>query len=233
MDLRALARDVVEMTRARWHDQAEVKGLRYDVFVEGSAVPLVLGDAADLREALTNLVFNALDAMPQGGRLTLRTVVDGSRVRCDVADTGMGMSPELRERVFEPFFTTKTEKGSGLGLSIVYGTITRLGGEIAVESTPGVGSAFRMWLPTAGEDLVASAEGRLVRGRPGEPASSWWTTRPRCGARWSTCWSWTDTSRWSARMAWPPSGRWRPRPSTSSSPTSACRDSEAGRSCAP
>jgi signal transduction histidine kinase/ActR/RegA family two-component response regulator len=160
VDLRALAKDVVEMTRARWHDQAEARGLRYDVSVEDGAVPPVLGDAADLREALTNLVFNALDAMPQGGRLTLRTALDGARVRCDVLDTGVGMSPELRERVFEPFFSTKTEKGSGLGLSIVYGIVTRLGGEIAVESTPGIGSVFRIWLPVAGERPAAPAERR-------------------------------------------------------------------------
>ncbi len=157
VDLYTLARDVVEMTRARWHDQAEARGLRYDVSVEGGAVPPALGDAADLREALTNLVFNALDAMPQGGRLTLRTVVDGPRVRCDVLDTGVGMTPDLRARVFEPFFSTKTEKGSGLGLSIVYGIVTRLGGDITVESTPGVGSAFRIWLPIADEVSPATA----------------------------------------------------------------------------
>jgi signal transduction histidine kinase len=166
VDLGTLVRDVLEMTRARWHDQAEAQGVRYAVTVEGGAVPLVLGNAADLREALTNLVFNALDAMPQGGRLTLRTVVDGTRVRCDVADTGVGMSSELRERVFEPFFSTKTEKGSGLGLSIVYGIVSRLGGEIAVESTPGVGSTFRVWLPLPDTVFQPSTEGR-----PSPPAA--------------------------------------------------------------
>ena len=159
VDIGALARDVVEMTRPRWQDQAEARGIRYHVVVEDGVVPPVLGDATDLREALTNLVFNALDAMPQGGRLTLRTVVDGPRVRCDVMDTGVGMSAELSERVFEPFFSTKTEKGSGLGLSIVYGIVTRLGGEITVESTPGVGTAFRMWLPLAGAEAMAPSEG--------------------------------------------------------------------------
>jgi signal transduction histidine kinase len=155
VDLLAVVRDVVEMTRARWHDQAEARGIRYEVTVEDTAVPSVLGDAADLREALTNLVFNGLDAMPQGGRLTLRAVADGARVRCDIEDTGVGMPTHLRERVFEPFFSTKTAKGSGLGLSIVYGIVTRLGGEIAVESTPGVGSVFRLWLPMAGERSAA------------------------------------------------------------------------------
>jgi signal transduction histidine kinase len=159
VDVGALARDVVEMTRPRWHDQAEARGIRYHVVVEDGVVPPVLGDATDLREALTNLVFNALDAMPQGGRLTLRTVVDGPRVRCDVMDTGVGMAAELTERVFEPFFSTKTEKGSGLGLSIVYGIVTRLGGEITVESTPGVGTVFRMWLPLAGAEPAAPSAG--------------------------------------------------------------------------
>jgi signal transduction histidine kinase/ActR/RegA family two-component response regulator len=148
VDLRTVAHDVIDMTRARWQAQAEAKGVRYDVSVEdGGPVPPVLGDATDLREALTNLVFNALDAMPSGGRLTVRTVVDEERVRCDVVDTGVGMSDDVRNRVFEPFFSTKTEKGSGLGLSIVYGIVTRHGGEIVVESTPGVGSTFRFWLP--------------------------------------------------------------------------------------
>jgi signal transduction histidine kinase len=166
VDLRALVRDVVEMTRARWHDQAQARGIRYDVTVENGAAPPALGDAADLREALTNLVFNALDAMPKGGRLTLRTVADASRVRCDIVDTGVGMSAELRERIFEPFFSTKTEKGSGLGLSIVYGIVSRLGGEITVESTPGVGSVFRMWLPIAEGPSVTTAQ------KPSAPRSS-------------------------------------------------------------
>jgi signal transduction histidine kinase/CheY-like chemotaxis protein len=157
VDLPAVVRDVVEMTRARWHDHTEARGTHYEVIVEGTAMPPVLGDAAGLREALTNLVFNALDAMPQGGRLTLRTAMDGERVRCEVEDTGVGMPADVRERVFEPFFSTKSEKGSGLGLSIVYGIVTRLGGEIAVESTPGVGSVFRLWLPMADERSAASA----------------------------------------------------------------------------
>ena len=160
VDLSAVVRDVVEMTRARWADQAEAHGIRYEVSAEsGGPVPLVLGDAADLREALTNLVFNALDAMPDGGRLTLRTRAEGKRVRCEVADTGVGMPEAVRERAFEPFFTTKQEKGSGLGLSIVYGIVTRLGGEITVVSTAGMGSTFVLWLPTAGGRLAAAING--------------------------------------------------------------------------
>src|SRR5262249_46941824 len=120
VDVGAIVRDVIEMTRARWHDQAEARGARYEVEISLGATPPALGDAADLREVLTNRIFNALDAMPGGGRLHLRTAVDGHRVRCEVRDTGIGMTADVRQRAFEPFFSTKVEKGSGLGLSIVY-----------------------------------------------------------------------------------------------------------------
>ncbi|PYM90077.1 MAG: hypothetical protein DME04_24095 [Candidatus Rokuibacteriota bacterium] len=149
VDLGVVVRDVLEMTRARWEDQAHARGIGYEVRVEGAPVPPVIGDAADLREALTNLVFNALDAMAAGGHLTVRLAEDGERVRCEVTDTGAGMTPDVRERVFEPFFSTKLEKGSGLGLSVVYGIIKRLGGDILVESTPGIGTTFTLWLPIA------------------------------------------------------------------------------------
>jgi len=149
VDLGEVVRDVIEMTRARWDDEAQAHGICYEVAAEGDETPPVRADAAELREALTNLVLNGLDAMPSGGRLTLRTAAEGPRVRCEVADTGLGMPAHVRERAFEPFFSTKLEKGSGLGLSIVYGIVTRLGGEIAVESTPGAGSTFILWLPVA------------------------------------------------------------------------------------
>jgi CheY-like chemotaxis protein len=135
------------MTQASWKDQAQARGVHYEAVSELGPVPLVIGDASDLREALTNLIFNALDAMPQGGRLTIRLTADRGRVRCDVVDTGVGMAREVRERVFEPFFTTKKSEGSGLGLSVVYGIVTRSGGEVSVESTPGLGSTFTFWLP--------------------------------------------------------------------------------------
>ncbi len=118
---------------------------------EAAPLPPVAGDPSELREALTNLVFNALDAMPDGGQVTLKTGVEGERVWCVVADTGIGMSEEVRRRVFDPFFTTKGEKGNGLGLSVVYGIITRHGGEIEVQSQEGCGSAFTIRLPVAQE----------------------------------------------------------------------------------
>jgi GAF domain-containing protein/ActR/RegA family two-component response regulator len=156
VNLNKVVEEVVEVTRARWKDEAQARGFRYDVRVEATPLPPVAGDPSELREALTNLVFNALEAMPQGGQLTLSTGAKRKRVYCAVADTGVGMPEEVKRRVFEPFFTTKVEKGSGLGLSVAYGIVSRHGGEIEVQSQVGQGSAFTIWLPT----------GRQIAGAP-------------------------------------------------------------------
>jgi signal transduction histidine kinase len=147
VDLTDVVREVVEATRPRWSDQAQARGVTYSMRLDLSPVPAVIGDPAELREGLLNLLFNALDAMPQGGTLTFSTGVDGDRVFCVVADTGVGMTEEVRQRCFEPFFTTKAEHGTGLGLSIAYGIVTRHGGEIEVWSRPGQGSRFSVRLP--------------------------------------------------------------------------------------
>jgi GAF domain-containing protein/DNA-binding response OmpR family regulator len=151
LDLNRVIGEVVEVTRARWRDEAQASGIPYDVQVETTPVPLVIGDASELREALTNILFNALDAMPKGGRVTFQTGVQGEHVSCVVTDTGVGMPQEVRQRIFEPFFTTKGEKGTGLGLSVAYGIIARHGGEIEVQSHVGRGSAFTICLPVARE----------------------------------------------------------------------------------
>ena len=128
-------------------------------------VPAVLGDAAELREAMTNLILNAIDAMPEGGTLTLSTGLVDERVEVAVADTGVGMPLEVREKVFDPFFTTKGPQGTGLGLSMTYGIISRHGGSIAVESEPGQGSVFRLSLPR-GADVQPSPVPVVVASPP-------------------------------------------------------------------
>jgi CheY-like chemotaxis protein len=147
VDLNEIVEAVVKVTRCRWRDIAQAKGVTYDIRVETTPLPPIAGDPVELREALTNLVLNALDAMPAGGRLTLTTGREGTRVRCTVEDTGVGMADEVRRRVFEPFFTTKGQKGSGLGLSVAYGVVARHGGDIECESRPGTGSTFTIRLP--------------------------------------------------------------------------------------
>src|SRR5206468_3515166 len=120
VDLATIISEVVEVTRSRWKDDAQARGLQYEVVAELRPTPIVAGDPAELREALTNIVFNALDAMPEGGRVTLSTDVEGTHVLCRVSDTGIGMAEDVRQRIFDPFFTTKGERGTGLGLSVVY-----------------------------------------------------------------------------------------------------------------
>jgi len=121
---------------------------------EPRPTPIVAGDPAELREALTNIVFNALDAMPEGGRVTLSTDVEGTHVLCRVSDTGIGMAEDVRQRIFDPFFTTKGERGTGLGLSVVYGIVTRHNAELDVQSQLGQGTTFIIKFPPPGETVV-------------------------------------------------------------------------------
>ena len=169
VDVTEVVREVVEATRPRWSDHAQARGVAYEMHLDLAPVAPVTGDPAELRETFLNLLFNALDAMPQGGSLTFSTRVEGDRVVCVVADTGVGMSETVRQRCFEPFFTTKAEHGTGLGLSIAYGIVTRHGGEIEVWSRPGEGSRFTVRLPVGTSapppppELPAPRAGRSAR----------------------------------------------------------------------
>jgi GAF domain-containing protein/CheY-like chemotaxis protein len=156
LDLRALVEEVAEVTRSRWKDEAQARGITYDLRVEAQPVPIVAGDRSEIREALTNILFNALDAMPGGGTVTLRTGVEGDHVVGVIQDTGVGMSPEVCQRIFDPFFSTKGERGTGLGLSVVYGIVTRHGGDVRVESEEGRGSVFTLRLPLGGDAVEAA-----------------------------------------------------------------------------
>lgn len=111
-------------------------------------MPLCTGDAGQLTQVLVNLVVNAVQAMPDGGRLTVRTQVQEGQVACAVVDTGVGMTQEIQNQLFVPFFTTKeVNQGTGLGLPVVHGIVTSHGGTIDVESTPGQGTTFTIRLP--------------------------------------------------------------------------------------
>ncbi|HKN84825.1 MAG TPA: response regulator, partial [Pyrinomonadaceae bacterium] len=116
-----------------------------DLQVESDA--MVMGDDSELREVLVNMVFNAIDAMPEGGTLSLTTRTVDDSVIIKIVDTGVGMYPEVRSRIFDPFFTTKGKAGLGLGLAVSFGIIRRHGGNIEVESQYGRGTEFRITLP--------------------------------------------------------------------------------------
>lgn len=161
VQLNALVVDVLDLTRVRWSDMALQHGLVIQVHTElAEDLPMVLGVESELREALTNLVLNAVDAMPEGGELTLATRVAARRASDDrpalvevaVGDSGVGMDEATRRRCLEPFFTTKGERGTGLGLAMVYGVAQRHGADIAIESAPGRGTKVRLSLPTPAPD---------------------------------------------------------------------------------
>jgi len=157
VDLNDLVREVVDLTRPRWYDEAQLRGARIDVVVEPGSIPAAAGEPAQLREVLMNLVLNAVDALPRGGRITIRTWVADERVHCAVADTGVGMAEAVRKHALEPFFTTKGPKSMGLGLSVAYGTIQRYEGTLGIESTEGQGTRVEISLPVAPADAGAGA----------------------------------------------------------------------------
>jgi CheY-like chemotaxis protein len=114
-----------------------------------AGLPEVAGDESEIRDALTNLVLNAVDAMPEGGTLSLQTSLRGGSVCISVSDTGIGMNEETRSRCLEPFFTTKGERGTGLGLPMVFGAVKRHNGEMLIESELGKGTRVQILLPVA------------------------------------------------------------------------------------
>jgi PAS domain S-box-containing protein len=142
-----LVQQVLDLTRARWNDMPQQRGVMIEMRVELAAeLPAFMGVESEIREALTNLIFNAVDAMPEGGTLTVRTEMTESEpsVHVEVIDSGIGMDEETRRRCMEPFFTTKGERGTGLGLAMVYGVAQRHGAEIEINSEMGRGTAFRL-----------------------------------------------------------------------------------------
>jgi len=139
---------VISITEPRWKDQAQKKGTPIELIKKLEEVPPILGNPSELREVFTNIIFNAIDAMPEGGQLSISTQpqTDG-RVEVRISDTGIGMTEEVKKRVFDPFFTTKGVTNSGLGMSVSYGIIRRHRGEILIESEVGRGTTFILHLP--------------------------------------------------------------------------------------
>jgi PAS domain S-box-containing protein len=151
LDLNVLVQEVVEATQPLWHDHARREGRPVEMHLALTPLPRLLGRGAELREVLTNLLLNAIDAMPKGGRMTIRTWVEASSVCVAVADTGIGMTAEVRRRLFDPFFTTKGARGTGLGLSVSQAIIKGHYGALTVESEPDRGTTFVITLPYSSE----------------------------------------------------------------------------------
>jgi CheY-like chemotaxis protein/two-component sensor histidine kinase len=166
LNLNTLAEQVIDMTRPRWRDIPQSNGLTVEMQPElATRVPDLVGIESEVREALTNLVLNAVDALPNGGRITLRTRVlaaepdtNGNpsleRVVVEVSDNGIGMDEETRRRCLEPFFSTKGKRGTGLGLAMVYGVMERHDGSIEIDSEKGKGTTFRLTFPVRKDAAV-------------------------------------------------------------------------------
>lgn len=149
VDLNQVIRDAVELTKPRWKNQAQSQGMAIRIKTDLRPVGLVKGRPSELREVLVNLLFNAIEAMPEGGDIVVRTGKRDCFVVITVTDTGCGVSEDLKQRAFDPFFTTKGTEGSGLGLSVSYGIVRRHKGEISLCSWPGKGTKVVVKLPVA------------------------------------------------------------------------------------
>jgi CheY-like chemotaxis protein/anti-sigma regulatory factor (Ser/Thr protein kinase) len=165
VDVNDLLEEVVPLTKPKWHAQALETGREINVELELQRVPLVLGNGAELREILMNLVFNAVDAMPEGGTITLRSQPLADGVRIEVTDTGTGMTEEVRQRCLEPFFSTKGENGTGLGLAMAFGIIRRHDGQFEIETRLGKGTTFLLTLPCHHSTAEEVEEARLTLDR--------------------------------------------------------------------
>jgi PAS domain S-box-containing protein len=168
LQLNEIARQVVELTRVRWQNLPQERGVEIALRLELDAeLPEVMGADNEIRDALTNLIFNAVDAMPSGGALIVRTyrsVLTRSESRdtaavaaLEVVDSGTGMDEETRQHCLEPFYTTKGERGTGLGLAMVYGMTQRHHAELQIDSTPGIGTTVRVLFavdPSGGESVA-------------------------------------------------------------------------------
>jgi CheY-like chemotaxis protein len=162
--------DVREITRPRWKSRAESEGVHITLELKlGTDDARVMGDESELREVLINMVFNAVDAMPEGGTLTLSTREAGGQIEIGVSDTGEGMTDEVRPRVFDPFFTTKGKAGMGLGLAVSYGIIRRHEGSVSVHSESGRGTSFQILLPRVRAEAKPAGEPPAISLVPQQP----------------------------------------------------------------
>ncbi len=158
VDLNRSIEQAIKLTQPKWRTLAQNLGRTIEVIAELENGPPVLGNETDLREVITNLIFNAVDAMPDGGVITVRSRTDRRHVQLEVSDNGTGMTPEVRQRCLEPFFTTKGEGGTGLGLSMVFGVIKRHEGTLNIDSTPGKGTTMMIRLPICDDAAAISAQ---------------------------------------------------------------------------
>jgi CheY-like chemotaxis protein len=158
LDLNALVREAVQLTRPKWETQPQARGLSIQVQMRLGEVPRISAAASELREVIMNLIFNAVDAMPQGGQILVSTGLDEDYAFLTVEDSGTGMTEETRRHCLEPFYSTKGEQGTGLGLAIVYGIVSRHAGLIRINTELNRGTQISVLLPVAAGREEAEGE---------------------------------------------------------------------------
>jgi PAS domain S-box-containing protein len=152
VDVAGLLNDAIEITRTRWQNEARIRGLEYEVKLDTERGHFTYGSASELREVFVNMIVNAVDAMPRGGKLLVSCRRIDNRLQLHFTDNGVGMPDDVQQKIFEPFFSTKGAQGTGLGLSVSYSIIERHSGSISVVSEPGKGARFIIDLPAVGAD---------------------------------------------------------------------------------
>ena len=157
INLNDLVKEAIEMSIPIWKDGPQEKGLNVEIVDKLTEDEVIIhGDDADLREAVINMIFNSVDAMPQGGKIHIATYTKDESIYLELSDSGIGMDEEAKSRIFDPFFTTKGVGNSGLGMSILYGTIKKHNGSIDIKTTPGKGTMFTIALPKGKEKTEKS-----------------------------------------------------------------------------
>ena len=162
LSLNDLVGQVISLTQPKWKDEAQSKGIGIILKTDLAEVPKVSGKESEFREVLTNLVFNSVDAMPDGGTIRFSTRLDNNYVSIQISDTGSGMTDEVRQQCFDPFFTTKGTQGTGMGLAMTFGIVKRLNGTIDIQSELGKGTTFTIRLPVYVEDVGMETEAAPV-----------------------------------------------------------------------
>ncbi len=152
VDLRRIIEDSVALTKPYWYNEPRTQGIQIDASMSFSEIPMIMGAPAELRDVFVNLILNAVQAMPQGGQISISVgTEEHGRAVAVVKDNGTGMTDRVRARIFEPLFSTKGKRGTGMGLAVCYGTVQEHEGEIEVETELGYGTTFRMSFPPASD----------------------------------------------------------------------------------
>ena len=178
VDLNKVIEEAVSVTEPRWKQESQASGRHIEIRTEPNATSNISGNEAELHEMLTNLIFNAVDAMPEGGKITVKSYTEDGNAILEFSDTGVGMSEETKSRCLDPFYTTKGAEGSGLGLASLQGTVDRHNGKVDIQSTEGEGTIFRIALPLSdgrtdtieqkGDEHTQSLHILVVEDEPGQ-----------------------------------------------------------------